>query len=224
MKTIFLITSAFIPRIGVFTPEERLKQTFETIQSIRNKVPNSFIILSDISIKPLDETYNEIISKVDLFINLSKVDLLMQLTFAGLKSPSECVMTHLVMNYLQSNSKLLEGVDRIFKITGRMQLDEGFNINEYENLTGKYVFKNRVSSWMESPIYDATHVFDTRLYSFCISLLNYHSEALQKVFLLLDKLDLEHAFFVVLDKSKVVEFERVYCRGQTALNGDWKID
>jgi len=224
MKTIFVVTSSLIPTIGIFTPEERLKQTLETIQSIRNKSPNSFIILSDISTKPLDETYSEIVSKVDLFINLSKIDFLMQLSVAGLKSQSECVMTHFVMDYLQSNPKLLDGVDRIFKITGRIQLDDGFDINEYDGLTGKYVFKKRVDTWMKSPIYNATHIFDTRLYSFCTSLLNYHNETLEKVFQMLDKIDLEHAFFAVLDKSKVVEFDRVYCRGQVASTGDWKID
>ena len=61
MKTIFIVTSCLIPAIGVFSKEERLKQTLETIDSIREKSPESTIILSDVSIEPLNSVYNELI-------------------------------------------------------------------------------------------------------------------------------------------------------------------
>ena len=127
-------------------------------------------------------------------------------------------------NFLLKNSELLEGVDRIFKITGRLQLDDGFDINHYDGLNGKYVFKERIPTWMSEPIHGATHVFDTRLWSMCTSLIDTHKQALEKVFPLLGPIDLEHAYFAVLDKEKVVEFDRVYCRGQVASTGEWKFD
>lgn len=224
MKTIFVITSCLIPAIGVFKPEERLKQTLETIESIRKKSPDSFIILSDVSIEQLDDKYSELISKVDLFLNLSSVDFLLQLTKNGMKSQGECVMMHVVLNYLKNDSNLLNGVDRLFKITGRLQLDDGFNLKDYENLSGKYVFKKRIPTWMTTPIHGATHVFDTRLWSLCTSLIDIHIQALEKVFPLLGPIDLEHSYFTILDKNKVVEFEKVHCRGQVASTGEWKYD
>jgi hypothetical protein len=224
MKSIFIITSCLIPAIGVFSPEERLTQTLQTVDSIRKKSPGSFILLSDVSKEPLTEKYEELVSKVDLFLDLSKVDFLLHFTQNGMKSQGECAMMHVVLDYLQQNPELMEGVDRIFKITGRLQLDDGFDIKDYVELNGKYVFKKRIPTWMNEPIHGATHVFDTRLWSMCSSLINIHSQALQKVFPLLGPIDLEHAYFAVLDKEKVVEFDKVHCRGQVASTGEWKFD
>jgi hypothetical protein len=224
MKSIFIITSCLIPAIGVFSPEERLTQTLQTVDSIRKKSPGSFILLSDVSKEPLTEKYEELVSKVDLFLDLSKVDFLLHFTQNGMKSQGECAMMHVVLDYLQQNPELIEGVDRIFKITGRLQLDDGFDIKDYVELNGKYVFKKRIPTWMNEPIHGATHVFDTRLWSMCSSLINIHSQALQKVFPLLGPIDLEHAYFAVLDKEKVVEFDKVHCRGQVASTGEWKFD
>lgn len=224
MKTIFIVTSCLIPAIGVFSPEERLKQTLETIDSIREKSPGSFIILSDVSIQPLTDNYSELVSKVDLFLDLRGVDFLIHFTQNGMKSQGECAMTHVVLDYLQQNPEMLEGVERIFKITGRLQLDEGFNVNDYEGLDGKYVFKKRIPTWMSTPIHDATHVFDTRLWSLSTSLIDTHTQVLEKVFPLLGPLDLEHAYFATIDKNLVVEFDKVHCRGQVASTGEWKFD
>lgn len=224
MKTIFIVTSCLIPAIGVFSPEERLKQTLETIDSIREKSPSSMIILSDVSTQPLDDKYSELVSKVDLFLDLSGVDFLLHFTKNGMKSQGECAMTHVVLDYLQQNPDLLQDVERIFKITGRLQLDDGFNLNDYEGLDDKYVFKKRIPTWMSTPIHGATDVFDTRLWSMSTSLIDTHTEVLEKVFPLLGPLDLEHAYFATINKEKVVEFDRVYCRGQVASTGEWKFD
>lgn len=224
MKSIFIITSCLIPAIGVFSPEDRLKQTLETVDSIRKKSPDSFIILSDVSIQPLTNKYYDLISKVDLFFDLSKHDFLVHFTNNGMKSQGECGIMHVILSYLKQTPQLLEGVDRVFKITGRLQLDDGFDINDYVGLYGKYVFKKRIPTWMSVPIHGATHVFDTRLWSMSTSLIDTHITALDKVFTLLGPLDLEHAYFAVLDKEKIVEFDRVYCRGQVASTGEWKFD
>ena len=106
MKTIFIVTSCLIPAIGVFSPEERLKQTLETIDSIREKSPSSMIILSDVSTQPLDDKYSELVSKVDLFLDLSGVDFLLHFTKNGMKSQGECAMTHVVLDYLQQNPEI----------------------------------------------------------------------------------------------------------------------
>jgi hypothetical protein len=223
MKTLFIVTSCLIPAIGVFSPDERLKQTLETIDSIRKKAPGSFIILSDVSIEPLIG-YEELVSKVDLFLNLNQVDFLLYFTKNGMKSQGECAMMHVVLDYMQKNPDLLKDVDRIFKITGRLQLDDGFTLNDYVGLDGKYVFKKRVATWMNEPIHGATHVFDTRLWSLTTDLVETHIKVLQNVFPLLGPIDLEHAYFATLDKNLVVEFDKVHCRGQVASTGEWKYD
>jgi len=224
MKALFVVTSCLVPAIGVFSPDERLKQTLETIDSIRKKAPNSFIILSDVSVEKLTEKHDELVSKVDLFLNLTGVDFLLHFTKLGMKSQGECGMMYVVLDYLQKNTEILEGVDRIFKITGRIQLDDDFSLDEYTGLNGKYVFKKRVPTWMNEPIHGATHIFDTRLWSLCTTLIGTHLEVLQKVILLLGPIDLEHAYFATVDKELVKEFDRVHCKGQVASTGEWKFD
>ena len=224
MKALFVVTSCLIPVTGVFSPEERLKQTLETIDSIRKKAPDSFIILSDVSVEKFTEKHDELISKVDLFLDLAGVDFLLHFTKNGMQSQSECGMMHVVLDYLQKNTEVLEGIDRIFKITGRIKLDDDFNLDEYTGLNGKYVFKKRVPTWMNEPIHGATHVFDTRLWSMCTTLVQTHMDVLQKVFPLLGPIDLEHAYFATVDKELVVEFDRVHCKGQVASTGEWKFD
>ena len=141
-----------------------------------------------------------------------------------MKSHGECVMTNIVLNYFLENPSILTDVKRIFKITGRLQLDDGFSMESYKTLDGKYVFKKCIPTWMANPIHGATHVFDTRLWSMCTSLIGTHNKVLESVFPLLNSIDLEHAYYTCLDKEKVVEFEKVHCRGQVASTGEWKFD
>src|ERR1022692_2271680 len=79
MTNIFLITSCIIPpespidgeTRNVYTKEQRLEQTINTINSIREKVPNSYCIIIELS--KLDEEQKNIISDlVDHFIDLSE--------------------------------------------------------------------------------------------------------------------------------------------------------
>jgi hypothetical protein len=76
---------------------------------------------------------------------------------------------------------------------------------------------------MENPEI-ATHVFDTRLYSLCPSLLMEYMEILQKNFQMMDFVDTEHAHFANIPQDKLVEFDRVYCKGQIASTGEWRYD
>lgn len=209
--------------MGIFSPEERFEQTLQTIRSIREKVPGAVIVLSDSSYEPLGDWATELISKVDLFFFFG--DKLKELTENCHKSLGEASLTYLTLETLKNNYFHWNSIDRIFKITGRLQIDDGFDISQYENLKCKYVFRNRNETWMSPPIMGATHNLDTRLYSFTPDMVDKHLEMLfNSMNSTLRFMDLEHAFFVGINKEDLVEFDRVYCKGQVASTGEWKYD
>jgi hypothetical protein len=47
VRTTFIITSAINPGVGLFSPEERINQTIQTVSSIKNIFPESNLILID---------------------------------------------------------------------------------------------------------------------------------------------------------------------------------
>ena len=65
MRSLFLITSAInaTSEFGVFDQKERLEQTLQTIESIRSKAPNSFLIILEMAINPLSQEQKFILSK-----------------------------------------------------------------------------------------------------------------------------------------------------------------
>jgi len=225
MKPLFLITSALNPSYGVFSLSDRVEQTKGTIKSIRDKVPEADIFLVDVSVNVLpDEIREEMKSMVHHYMDLSHHQGMVDLSLSQAKSQSEALMTLLFLDTIQRHDDIFKKYDRIFKITGRLQLDDDFDLTKYENLHGKYVFKKRVESWMQPPYGNATHLYDTRLHSWCSSLTESHKENLIRMFEYLQYVDLEHAMFAVIPQDLVVEFDRVHCKGQVASTGEWRFD
>jgi len=64
MSYAFVVTSALCPNTGVFTKEQRYEQTLNTIKSIRSKVSNSYILLSDSGPNPVPEEWVENLTKL----------------------------------------------------------------------------------------------------------------------------------------------------------------
>lgn len=228
-RPLFIITSALCPNIGVFSDEERFSQTMKTIISIRKKCPRAYIIFADASVRDVPAAHFMVISKsVNYFMKMHEKYNEDVIFFSqnGLKSHAEtCLLFHVFLRIkVDPNLQMiLPSVSRIFKITGRLELDDDFNISEYDGLEGKYVFKKRVPSWMPEP-HIASHVFDTRLYSVCPSSLIEYMEILQKNFQMLDFVDTEHAHFANIPQDKLVEFDKVHCKGQIASTGEWRYD
>ena len=227
-RPLFIITSALRPTIGVFSDKERYKQTVKTIQSIRSKCPNAYIIFADASVRPVDAMEFFVISKmVNFFMKMDEKynEDVIQLSKGGLKSHAETALLYhiLVMMKRDPNlQKALYSTNRIFKISGRLELDMDFDLKQYEELFGKYVFRKRIPTWMNPP--KVSDLFVTRLYSFCPSLIDDYIGVLQRNFQMLNDVDTEHAHFANIDPKYLVEFDKVHCKGQVASTGEWHYD
>lgn len=229
MKNLFMISSAIESTHGIFHKNERLLQTIETIKSIRKKDNDACIIVFDSSPVISKEVAEFISSHINVLFLLQNSKEVMHFSSTGLKSAAECSATLLTLIFLKENYKnILSDTKRIFKISGRYRLQDTFNINEYDNLHERYVFRKRIPSWMSEEQQrdkNVDHLLITRLYSLCPSLIDNYIQTLSNVLSdTLNGLDLEHSVYKNIDKNLLIEFDKIHCEGNIALNGSVEID
>ena len=81
-KFLFIVTSSIVPfKVGSFhSPQERFEQTLDTIKSIRERVPNSIIWITESSAVELPEEYStKLIEQSDYYVEHYDDDVLKQL-------------------------------------------------------------------------------------------------------------------------------------------------
>lgn len=224
-KNLFIVTSALKPSMGVFNDEQRFVQTIQTLESVRNILPEAVVLFCDVSVRPIsDSEKSKISSLCDAYLDLSEEPNTRYCAVNGLKSHGENCLLFSTLLTLKNNpqlSRILSDTKRIFKFSARSELEENFNISDYDNLFGKYVFKKRIPTWTNNIMHGADNLLITRMFSFCPSLLDSYLGVLQKNLNLLSNgiVDTEHAHYVNIPKEYLVEFEKLNCWGWLAGNG-----
>ena len=225
---LFIVTSALRTSIGVIDDETRLKQTLEGLQSLRKAAPNALIFLVDASSTMVDEATSMRVNQLcNRSISFFGDEDLMSLANAGLKSQAEVALLFKTLSIIKQHpelQKMMAGVRRVFKLSGRTNMLEGYDPKAYDNQYGKYVFKKAMPSWLppqkqlES---GCDHLYITRMYSFCISLFDNYLNTLPAIYQTINQhgVDTEHAHYGNIDKGFSVEFEKLYCQGVLAGNG-----
>lgn len=225
---LFIVTSALKTSIGVIDDETRTRQTIEGLQSLRKTVPDALILWVDASSKMIDEaTMAQVTQYCNKSISFFGDEDLMTLANAGLKSQAEVTLLFKTLSIIKQHpelQKMMAGVRRVFKLSGRTNMLEGYDPKAYDNQYGKYVFKKAMPSWLppqkqlES---GCDHLYITRMYSFCISLLDNYFNSLPQIYEAIDYhgVDTEHAHFGNIDHNLITEFEKLYCQGMLAGNG-----
>ena len=225
---LFIVTSALRTSIGVIDDETRTRQTIEGLQSLRKAEPDALILWVDASSKQVDEaTMVQVTQYCDKSISFFGDEDLMSLANAGLKSQAEVTLLFKTLSIIKQHpelQKMMAGVRRVFKLSGRTNMLEGYDPKAYDNQYGKYVFKKAMPSWLppqkqlES---GCDHLYITRMYSFCISLFDNYLNTLPAIYQTINQhgVDTEHAHYGNIDKGFSVEFEKLYCQGVLAGNG-----
>ena len=222
-KNLFIVTSALQANIGVVGNEERLKQTIETLENLKEKVPDAMVLLVDGSPHNIDEIIKKRISEYCQAIWFNTHPDIYAMASSGRKSEAEIIMMFNTLLQIKQ-SKSIHEIKRIFKYSARTILENDFDINEYDNLYGKYVFKKSIPSWMspERKINITDHLYITRMFSFCPSLIDNYLQTLQPILnnVITHGIDTEHSHYLCLDKRYVVEFDRIKCAGIVAGSGE----
>jgi len=226
-KNLFIVTSALVPNIGVIQPQDRFNQTIDTLKSLRKQLPNDYIFFSDGSPNAVPKEWEDEISKYANAMALWAQDPeIKQLASAGQKSQSEIVLLFKTLQALKGNPQLhpiMQDTKRIFKFSARSILHDSFDIKEYDNLFGKYVFKTRIPSWLSQDKQKQTtdNLFITRMYSMCPSLIDDYLQTLVKCYNSTNDhgIDTEHAHYQHIDKKYLIEFDKLHCEGIMAGTG-----
>jgi hypothetical protein len=157
MKTLFLVGSAIHTRFGVFSAEERLEQTLGSLQSIRGKVPDAKIILSDSGAEsPLTEedkkSLTPFVNALISYHDDEQVQAIYRSTenWDIVKSYTELLCTAKTLSHLLSFPALMEGVDRIYKLSGRYRLADSFSLDAFQ--PDRYAFARRRKSQFEAKV------------------------------------------------------------------------
>ena len=135
-KHAFIVTSAINSKFGVYAPRDRLNQTLNTIATIKERVPDAFIVVMEVCGTPINDLQaNQIKDVCNVFIDCSNDDDVQALydndNWDVVKNGTEIMCFSRVLGILQQE-KLLDGIDRIHKVSGRYLLNDDFKLDLYD--------------------------------------------------------------------------------------------
>ena len=114
---------------SVYSRNERFEQLKKTIQTVKNKIPNLFIILVECT-QLIKEEEDYLSYQIDLLVNLYKNEEVRDIIYSASKSHGEGTMTLLgIKSFLKRKIEF----NHFFKITGRYWLGDNFDFNKYNN-------------------------------------------------------------------------------------------
>jgi hypothetical protein len=216
MKFLFLVGSALKhfqeDKFSAYSEEQRFEQTLETIKSVREKVPNSYVILFECSSRSIEERHKDVLRKeCDLFLEFYD-EPGMKALYENIEKDSKYITygkslleTRGLMNtlYCIQQHNLFSDSQRVFKLTGRYTLNDYFDIKDYESkfLENYYVIKkydylteeqeNFDEKELENVyayLYGSKGMMVTGLWSFDRSLFYETVSSLEKAFVYLERM------------------------------------
>lgn len=164
MKNLILISSIintpdkpfnYISTRSVFTRKERFEQTKKTIESVKDKIPDSKILIVECSDFNEEET-EYLLNNCDYVLNLWDKKELHDKIFGLSKSLGEGTITIEGLRFIFNNDLKFEN---FFKISGRYNLTDRFYYSKYNN--DRIVCKKA-----------GDNIISTRLYKFPYKYLN----------------------------------------------------
>lgn len=212
------MSSAIETRFGVFTPNQRLMQTANTLTSIYQKVPDAKVYIVESSPEPLSPELKEKLGKTchsvyDLSGNerLKKVAQLDNWDIV--KNYSEIIAFHSAFKAFD-DANLIDGFDRIHKISGRYALNDNFNIKVYDKYPDKIIFSKKLKTTFTSMGIDYQYI--SRLWSWPREhheiVKNFYATSLEEIKNRLQNkkyVDIEHLLYLLLPKSLIHEVPKI---------------
>ena len=228
-KQLFIVTSALNPNMGVISREDRLQQTIEGLKSLREKCPDAIVILAEGSPNKIEEEkIKELADYVDMVADFSGDKDISQFSAIGRKSEAENVLMLKMMLLFKQEpnlTKLIQSVSRIYKLSGRTNINDGFDISDHNHF-GKYCFKTRMPTWLNGDAAETfTDLLITRFFSLCPSLIDdYIIVCNRNLQVIIETgIDTEHAHFFNIDSERLVELPNLHCQGIMAGTGATEI-
>ena len=237
-KTLWLCSSALHTKHGVFSTEQRLEQTISTLESIKKIDPNARILIieSGAEASITEEESEKLKPYIEGLLNFNPDNQVQEIyKMAGdnwdvAKNLTELVVFGKALDFIiRQQPELLEGIDRVFKISGRYKLNENFDISKHidQKMNESYIFATRRPSQFPSIVTDGlTHQVMSRLWSwptqktamiffrFNIMIEDFIGTMAQKKYR-----DIEHLLFKYFSGPYMVEIPVIGIEGEIGPNG-----
>jgi len=230
-KHAFMITSAVNTKFGIYTAEERLQQTLDTIHSIRGRVPDAKVFLIEMAAIPLGEAqwaalrphvngivdFNDDQDVKDIFNSSENWD--------WVKNATEVMCFKQAIEILREQGEF-EDVDRIHKISGRYWLSETFDLSRYEQHPDKFFVKQKMTSQFPYQVTLVDRQYMSRLWSWPTSLTDQVIKAYDDGFVYIAEriaaggyCDIEHMLYKFLPAEHIHEVAMTGVSGNIGPNG-----
>lgn len=120
---------SYIETRSIYNSIERFEHTKKTIESIREKIPNSKILLVECS-ELTNEEMNYFNHHCDYVINLIHDKQSKENIYSSSKSLGEGTMTIKAIEYIEQNNIIF---NQFFKLSGRYWLSDSFDYSKFNN-------------------------------------------------------------------------------------------
>ena len=230
-KFAFMVTSAINTKFGVYDSETRLKQTLETVASIKQYAPNSKIILVECGAIPLTAVQETVLeAEVDEIISYNDDEdvkaIFVSDNWDVVKNTTEVMCFKRALEHcLEYN--LFDGIERVFKMSGRYRLNDNFDPAQYVMSPHSIVTTHKHTSQFPHAVTLVEYQYMSRLWSWPVNItqriidevydagLNYMAERLSQG----GYCDIEHMLYKFLPADIILEVNKVGLEGNIGPNG-----
>ena len=198
---------SYTPVRSAFTYDERFEQTKYTIQTIREKIPNSKILVVECS-ELNNEEQEYFVNNSDYFLNLYDNENAKNNIYSISKSLGEGTMTINAIEYIKNNNIKF---DNFFKISGRYWLSEHCN---YENFINEDIVIHRINDDVNNILTALYKLHESNIFDFYEFLINNTN-------LMHNCIGHEYLFAIFINlpkKNKVIHLDKIGVKGY--ISGD----
>jgi hypothetical protein len=236
INALFMVTSAIESRYGIYTPGQRLDQTLETIQCLRDRVPGCVISLNEVSGNGLADQYAaRLEDAVDYYLDFTENSDVRYIynkpewvpNWDVVKNLTELTTFPVSLKTLQE-AGALEGIDRVFKMSGRYLLNDKFDLSLYKHMdvVDRVVIGRDYPSQFPVQVTGLTHQYMCRLLSWPTALhtdmIGWYEKGrdyMKQRMSVGGYADIEHCLYYALPRDQVYQLDEVGVYGNIAPNG-----
>ena len=236
MKPAFIVTSAVHSRFGIYSWEQRLDMTLDTIRCLRERVPGCKIIINEVSGAGVAQSTEDALSDaVDLYLDFTTNQEVKWIytnpawynNWDVVKNLTELTTFPQSLKTLHDANEL-DGIDRVFKMSGRYLLNEKFDLDFYERneVKNKVVIGKSVPSQFNVQVTGLSMQYMCRLLSWPTymqpNMIGWYEKGrdyMKQRLMTGGYADIEHCLYYALPKEHVHEVDEVGVYGTIAPNG-----
>ncbi len=227
MNTFFINNALNVKQLSVFDNDTRFTQLMGTIDSIDRYFPINVKYIFDSSPEEPDlQKVRALEGRGVNFLYFGADPVVKEYSDAGYRSLAET--TSFKMFLRQAKFRIEPG--RIYKLSGRYQLNQNCNTWQGNELANAFAFSNALDSWMHPHAQaraGVSKLYRLRFWHMDSSLLDFFASKLEDIMLECTQhhIDIEHAYYKVLNPltsgKTVLTIYKIGVEGYIAPSGEW---